>query len=107
MVGRRSGGDRARLADEDLVLRIARGDERSFEVLYDRHGKVAWSLAFRLPGEREAAEDLVQEAFAARTAGVVAVATADLDSAQALALTREPRANTTAPTGAKLVVVPL
>lgn len=63
MVGRKSGEDRARLADEDLVVRIARGDEQSFEVLYDRHGKVAWSLAFRLLGEREAAEDLVQEAF--------------------------------------------
>ena len=65
MVGRRSGEDRARLADEDLVVQVAQGDERSFEVLYDRHGKVAWSLAFRLLGEREAAEDLVQEAFLA------------------------------------------
>jgi RNA polymerase sigma-70 factor (ECF subfamily) len=65
MVGRRNGEDRARLADEDLVVQIARSDERSFEVLYDRHGKVAWSLAFRLLGEREAAEDLVQEAFLA------------------------------------------
>jgi hypothetical protein len=48
------------------------------------------------------------EGFAARTAdGEVVVATADLDGASALALTREPRGNTTAPTGAKLVVVPL
>ena len=39
--------------------------------------------------------------------GEVVVATADLDGASALALTREPRANTAAPTGAKLVVVPL
>jgi len=65
MVGRRSGEDRARLADEDLLVQIAGGDERSFEVMYDRHGKVAWSLAFRLLGDREAAEDLVQEAFLA------------------------------------------
>jgi len=65
MVGRRSGEDRSRLADEDLVVRVARSDERSFEVLYDRHGRIAWSLAFRLLGEREAAEDLVQEAFLA------------------------------------------
>ena len=48
------------------------------------------------------------EGFAARTAGgEIVVATADLDGASALALTREPRANTTAPTGAKLVIVPL
>jgi RNA polymerase sigma-70 factor (ECF subfamily) len=65
MVGRRSGEDRARLADEDFVVHVARGDEQAFEALYDRHGKVAWSLAFRLLGEREAAEDLVQEAFLA------------------------------------------
>ena len=65
MIGRRGGTDRARLADEDLLDLAARGDEPAFEVLYDRHGKVAWSLAFRLLGERPAAEDLVQEAFLA------------------------------------------
>lgn len=65
MIGRRNGEDRTRLADEDLLVLAARGDERAFEVLYDRHGKVAWSLAFRLLGERGAAEDLVQEAFLA------------------------------------------
>lgn len=65
MIGRRGGTDRARLADEDLLELAARGDEVAFEVLYDRHGKVAWSLAFRLLGERSAAEDLVQEAFLA------------------------------------------
>jgi hypothetical protein len=48
------------------------------------------------------------EGFAARTEhGEVVIATADLDGASALAVTREPRINTTAPTGAKLVVVPL
>lgn len=65
MIGRRNGMDRARLADEDLLVLAAEGDERAFEVLYDRHGKVAWSLAYRLLGERGAAEDLVQEAFLA------------------------------------------
>lgn len=53
------------MADEDLLVHAAEGDERAFEVLYDRHGKVAWSLAYRLLGERGAAEDLVQEAFLA------------------------------------------
>ena len=65
MIGRRTTEDRTRLADEDLLVQAAKGDERAFEVLYDRHGKVAWSLAFRLLGERGAAEDLVQEAFMA------------------------------------------
>ncbi len=70
--GRRSAADIGRLADEDLVHEVARGDERSFEALYDRHGKVAWSLAFRLLGERESAEDLVQEGFLAVWNGAAA-----------------------------------
>ncbi len=65
MIGRRTSEDRARLADEDLLVHVADGDERAFEVLYDRHGKVAWSLAYRLIGEHGAAEDLVQEVFLA------------------------------------------
>ena len=48
------------------------------------------------------------EGFAAQTtAGELVVATADLDGASALAVTREPRSNVAAPSGAKLVVVPL
>jgi RNA polymerase sigma-70 factor (ECF subfamily) len=39
------------------------GDTQAFAALYDRHGRVAYSLAYRMMGERQAAEDLVQEAF--------------------------------------------
>lgn len=63
--GRFTGADRSRLADEDLLESVTSGDEGSLEVLYDRHGKAAWSLAFRLLSDRESAEDLVQEAFVA------------------------------------------
>ena len=38
-------------------------DATAFEVFYDRHGGVAYSLAYRIVGERGAAEDVVQEAF--------------------------------------------
>ena len=58
-------GDRARLADEELIESVASGDDRAFEVLYDRHGRAAWSLAFRLLRDRETAEDVMQEAFVA------------------------------------------
>jgi RNA polymerase sigma-70 factor, ECF subfamily len=51
------------LADEDLMSVVPDGDARAFAVLYDRHNKVAYSLAYRMMGERQAAEDLVQEAF--------------------------------------------
>jgi RNA polymerase sigma-70 factor (ECF subfamily) len=51
------------LADEDLVPLMARGEARAFEVLYERHGSVAYSLAYRMVGTRGVAEDVVQEAF--------------------------------------------
>jgi RNA polymerase sigma-70 factor (ECF subfamily) len=52
-----------RLADEELMPRIGEKDPNAFEVFYDRHGGVAYSLAYRIVGERGAAEDVTQEAF--------------------------------------------
>jgi RNA polymerase sigma-70 factor (ECF subfamily) len=52
-----------RLADEELMPWIGRKDAEAFEVFYDRHGGVAYSLAYRILGERGAAEDCIQEAF--------------------------------------------
>jgi RNA polymerase sigma-70 factor, ECF subfamily len=52
-----------RLADEELMPLIGAKDPEAFEVFYDRHGGVAYSLAYRIVGERAAAEDVTQEAF--------------------------------------------
>jgi RNA polymerase sigma-70 factor (ECF subfamily) len=52
-----------RLADEELMPLIGDKDPGAFEVFYDRHGGVAYSLAYRIVGERGAAEDVTQEAF--------------------------------------------
>jgi RNA polymerase sigma-70 factor, ECF subfamily len=52
-------------ADEDLMALVRRGDARAFEVLYDRHCDVAFSLAYRVCGTRARAEEVVQEAFLA------------------------------------------
>jgi RNA polymerase sigma-70 factor (ECF subfamily) len=52
-----------RLADEELMPWIAEKDPEAFEVFYDRHGGVAYSLAYRILGDRTAAEDCIQEAF--------------------------------------------
>jgi RNA polymerase sigma-70 factor (ECF subfamily) len=51
------------LADEDLMVHVRSGDARAFEVVYDRHGSAAFSLAYRMVGRRGVAEDVVQEAF--------------------------------------------
>lgn len=52
-----------RLADEELMAHVDRNDPLAFEVLYDRHGGAAYSLAYRIVGDRNGAEDVAQEAF--------------------------------------------
>jgi RNA polymerase sigma-70 factor (ECF subfamily) len=51
------------LADEESISLVRRGDAEAFAALYDRHSRPAYSLAYRMMGERQSAEDLVQEAF--------------------------------------------
>ena len=51
------------LADEDLISLVQSGDPDAFAALYDRHSRAAFSLAHRMMGERQAAEDLAQESF--------------------------------------------
>ncbi|HET9103488.1 MAG TPA: sigma-70 family RNA polymerase sigma factor [Solirubrobacteraceae bacterium] len=51
------------LADEDLMQLVHDGDAQAFEVVFDRHSAVAFSLAYRMCGRRAMAEDVVQEAF--------------------------------------------
>jgi RNA polymerase sigma-70 factor, ECF subfamily len=51
------------LADEEVMQLVQDGDPRAFELLYDRHGGAAFSVGYRMVGDRAAAEDIVQEAF--------------------------------------------
>jgi RNA polymerase sigma-70 factor (ECF subfamily) len=51
------------LADEEVMQLVGDGDPRAFELLYDRHGGAAFSLAYRMVGKRVTAEDITQEAF--------------------------------------------
>jgi RNA polymerase sigma-70 factor, ECF subfamily len=52
-----------RLADEDLMPLVAAKDPIAFEVFYDRHGGAAYSLAYRIVGDAQSAEDVTQEAL--------------------------------------------
>ncbi len=52
-------------ADRALVSRVAEGDRRAFELLYHRWVRPVYALAARRLGDRESAEDAVQETFAA------------------------------------------
>ncbi len=51
------------LTDEALMERVDDADAVAFEVIFDRHGGAAFSLAYRMCGRRSAAEDIVQETF--------------------------------------------
>lgn len=42
---------------------VYRGQAAAFEVIYDRHANAAFSLAYRMCGQRALAEDIVQESF--------------------------------------------
>jgi RNA polymerase sigma-70 factor (ECF subfamily) len=54
-----------RLADEELMERVAGNDADAFEVVLERHADAAFALAYRICGRRPAAEDIAQEAFLA------------------------------------------
>jgi RNA polymerase sigma-70 factor (ECF subfamily) len=55
--------DIQRLADEEVMVLLRDGSPDAFEVFYDRHGGAAYSLAYRIAGDRTVAEDITQEAF--------------------------------------------
>jgi RNA polymerase sigma-70 factor, ECF subfamily len=59
------------LLGDEVLLSLAESDPEAFATLYDRHSRAAYALAYRMMGERLAAEDLVQEVFLKvwRTAG--------------------------------------
>jgi RNA polymerase sigma-70 factor, ECF subfamily len=56
---------RTHLSDEALVALVARGDDNALGELYDRVGRVAYAIAFRILRDERLAEDAVQEGFLA------------------------------------------
>src|SRR5581483_5003778 len=50
-------------SDDELIRRLAHGDERALAELYDRYGRPAYRLAVRILRDTSLAEDAVQDAF--------------------------------------------
>jgi len=50
-------------SDAAAVARAREGDEHAFQLLVEQHGGSVFRLAYRLTGNRQDAEDVVQETF--------------------------------------------
>ncbi len=55
--------EETRAEDDLLIRRVAAGDRRAFEALYDRYSPAVFGVALKMLGDREAAEEAVQEIF--------------------------------------------
>jgi len=51
------------IPSEDLMARIAKGDDDAFEILVNRHQASILNLIYRFIGDRTQAKDLAQEVF--------------------------------------------
>ena len=58
-----AGPPGATAADHTTLERMARGDHEALAELYDRHGRLVFSLALRILRDQSDAEDIVQEVF--------------------------------------------
>jgi RNA polymerase sigma factor (sigma-70 family) len=64
-VGRQEHAAAREPSDEQVLEAVGHGDDDALGVLYDRFGRLAYRLAFRILRDRALAEDAVQEAFLA------------------------------------------
>jgi RNA polymerase sigma-70 factor (ECF subfamily) len=60
---RGTSGPDADRTDRAWMERLANGDLGALDLLYEQYGAMAFSIAYRITGDRAAAEDVVQDAF--------------------------------------------
>src|SRR4030095_2733253 len=51
------------IADREMLLRVARGDQAAFSALYDRLSGPLYSFALKMLGDASDAQDALQEVF--------------------------------------------
>lgn len=55
--------DQGEFDDEQLMVRVAEGDEKALETLYNRYAAAVMGLSLQILRDRAAAEEIVQETF--------------------------------------------
>ena len=63
IAARGAAGSDADRTDRAWMDRLAGGDLGALDLLYEHYGAMAFSIAYRITGDRSAAEDVVQDAF--------------------------------------------
>lgn len=63
IVARSGAGPDVDRSDRETMNRLAGGDLGALDRLYEQYGAMAFSIAYRITGDRAAAEDVVQESF--------------------------------------------
>ena len=63
IVARSGPGPDVDRSDRETMNRLAGGDLGALDQLYEQYGAMAFSIAYRITGDRAAAEDVVQESF--------------------------------------------
>jgi RNA polymerase sigma-70 factor (ECF subfamily) len=61
--GYRSPKDYSQEDDRTLIQQIGIGDPKAFSLLYDRHKTIVFSLAIKISGSHETAEDITLDVF--------------------------------------------
>ena len=52
-------------SDAELIERVCRGEEPALGAIYDRYGRLIYTIALRITGDRESAEEVTQDVFQA------------------------------------------
>jgi RNA polymerase sigma-70 factor (ECF subfamily) len=52
-------------SDEELIARVLWHEEPALEAIYDRYGRLVYTVALRITGDRDASEEVMQDVFQA------------------------------------------
>ncbi len=63
MTGKKSDNKPKRVSDEELIARFQQGDQQAFDILVHRYKDQLLNFVYRFVGNRNDAEDIVQETF--------------------------------------------